>query len=164
MMGNLLLLNIGGVDLDHLEVARMYLFGPVKFLDFLMLLMALDILTGIFKAIKQGTLWSRKGLFGYARKVLIFGVIILANIFDQILMLNGALTTATIAFYLYNEGLSILENVIQIGIPVPRTLADKFKVAQESEKASFGTEVKEELAGSKVDEELQNVKKEERIQ
>lgn len=56
MMGNLFLLTVGGADLEHIEVARMYLFGPVKFLDFLMLLMALDILTGVFKAIKNGNL------------------------------------------------------------------------------------------------------------
>lgn len=151
---------IGGVDLEHLEVARMYLFGPVKFLDFLMLLMALDILTGIFKAIKNGNLWSRKSLFGYARKILIFGVIIVANIIDQILGLNGAITYATVIFYIANEVLSIIENLAQVGVLVPKELADKLKVMQPSETASLGNQFKEEMAGTKVDEELDKAKKE----
>ncbi|WP_420812456.1 phage holin family protein [Planococcus halotolerans] len=139
----------------------MYLFGPVKFLDFLMLLMALDILTGIFKAIKNGNLWSRKSLFGYARKILIFGVIIVANIIDQILGLNGAITYATVIFYIANEVLSIIENLAQVGVLVPKELADKLKVMQPSETASLGSQFKEELTGSKVEHELQEAKKEE---
>ncbi|PIB40862.1 holin, partial [Pseudomonas sp. 2588-5] len=89
----------------------MYLFGEVKFLDLLMLLMAVDIVTGVSKAIKNQNLWSRKSLFGYARKLLIFGVIIVANVIDQILGLNGAVTYATVLFYMASEGLSIVENM-----------------------------------------------------
>ena len=46
---------MGGMDLDYLEGAHLYLFGGVKFLHLLLLLMGLDILTGIFKAIKMVT-------------------------------------------------------------------------------------------------------------
>ena len=52
---------MGGFDLEHLEVVKMYLFGEVKFLHLLGLLMAIDIITGVFKAIKNGNLWSRLG-------------------------------------------------------------------------------------------------------
>lgn len=160
-MGAINLLTVGGVNLEHLEVARMYLFGPVKFLDFLMVLMALDILTGISKAIKNGNLWSRKSLFGYARKILIFGVIIVANIIDQILGLNGAITYATVIFYIFNEILSIIENLAQVGILVPKELSEKLKVMQPSENASLGNQFKEELTGSKVEDELKAAQKEE---
>lgn len=163
-MDNLLLLNLGGADLEHLEVARMYLFGPVKFLDFLMMLMAFDILTGIFKAIKNGNLWSRKSLFGYARKILIFGVIIVANIIDQILGLNGAITYATVIFYIANEVLSIIENLAEVGVLVPKEIAEKLKVMQPSENASIGSQFKEELTGSKVDDELREAKKNEGVE
>ncbi|MFF2797072.1 phage holin family protein [Lysinibacillus xylanilyticus] len=74
-----------------MEVAHLYLFGGVKFVELLLMLMALDILTGIFKAVKNENLWSRKPLFGYTRKLLIFIVIITANIIDQVLSLNGTL-------------------------------------------------------------------------
>jgi toxin secretion/phage lysis holin len=86
----------GAFNLEHLEVVRFYLFGDVKFLHLLALLMVVDIITGIAKAIKNGNLWSRKSLFGYARKLLIFGAIILANVIDQILSMNGAITYATV--------------------------------------------------------------------
>lgn len=118
---------IEGVNLEHLEAARFFLFGDVKFLHLLILLMGLDIVTGIFKAIKNENLWSRKSLFGYARKILILVVIILANVVDQILDLQGAVTYATVLFYIANEGLSILENMAQLGVLIPDSLADKLK-------------------------------------
>jgi len=141
-----------GVSLQYLEVARLYLFGDVKFLHLLLLLSGLDILTGLVKAWKNKNLWTRKSLFGYARKLMILVVIILANVIDQILNLNGAVTYATVLFYIANEGLSILENLAEIGVLVPANLAEKLKVI-ESEK-SFAEEVQNELTGQNVDEEL----------
>lgn len=123
---------IGDVNLEHLEAARFFLFGDVKFLHLLLLLMALDIVTGIFKAIKNDNLWSRKSLFGYARKVLVLIVIIVANVVDQILGLGGAVTYATVLFYIVNEGLSIFENVAQVGGIVPDNLAKKLKSIDDS--------------------------------
>lgn len=145
------LLNVGGVDLEHLEVARLYLFGQVKFLDLLIVLMVIDIITGIFKAAKNNNLWSRKSLFGYARKILIFLVIITANVIDQILNLGGVLTFITVSFYLYNEGLSILENLAEVGVPVPAGLAEKLKVMnEENEKRLPAAVAVEELTGVEV--------------
>src|SRR5690625_1475016 len=118
---------IGGVDLEHLEAAKFFLFGDVKFLHLLLLLMLLDIITGVAKAIKNENLWSRKSLFGYARKVLILVVIILANVIDQILGLQGAVAYATVLFYIANEGLSILENLAQLGVLVPANIDEKLK-------------------------------------
>jgi len=144
---------MGDVNLGQLEIVHMYLFGGVKFLHLLLLLMALDILTGVFKAFKNKNLWSRKSLFGYARKMLVLVMIILANVVDQVLNLDGVLTFATVLFYLANEGLSIIENMAQLGVLVPAGLADKLKHI-ESDSQSFGDEVREELTGSKVDKEL----------
>lgn len=44
---------MGAVNLEHLEAACLYLFGDVKILHLLLLLMALDIVTGVFKARKN---------------------------------------------------------------------------------------------------------------
>lgn len=76
---------MGGFGLGQLEIVHMYLFGGVKFLHFLLILMVLDIITGIVKAYKNENLWSRKSLFGYARKILVLIMVITANIIDQIL-------------------------------------------------------------------------------
>lgn len=154
---SLSILTLGGVSLEQLEIVHMYLFGGVKFLHLLLLLMALDIITGIFKAAKNHNLWSRKSLFGYARKLLVLIVIIVANIMDQILNLQGALVFSTVLFYIANEVLSIIENMAELDVLVPANLAEKLKVI-ESDKSTFSQEVKEELIGTKVDEELDEKK------
>ena len=153
---------MGGFNLGQLEVVHMYLFGGVKFLHLLLLLMLLDIITGIFKAAKNGNLWSRKSLFGYARKLLVLVMIILANVIDQILNLGGTLTFATTLFYIANEGLSIVENMAELGVIVPVGLAQKLKVI-ESGNQSFSEEIREELIGSKVDRQLVEAKIDNRI-
>jgi toxin secretion/phage lysis holin len=154
----------GFINLEHLDVVRFYLFGDVKFLHLLLVLMALDIVTGVFKAIKNHNLWSRKSLFGYTRKMLVLVVIVLANVMDQILGMNGAITYATVLFYIANEGLSILENCAELGVLVPANLAEKLKVV-ESKKVEAETlkkVINEELTGSKVDAQLEAAKKSEK--
>lgn len=141
---------IGAVNLEHLEAARFFLFGDVKFLHLLLLLMALDIVTGIFKAIKHNNLWSRKSLFGYARKVLVLIVIIVANVVDQILGLGGAVTYATVLFYIVNEGLSIFENVAQVGGIVPDSLAKKLKSIDNSGE-TLPEEIRKEFSSNEED-------------
>lgn len=145
-----------GINLNYLEVAHLYLFGGVKFLHLLLILMGLDIVTGIFKAFKNGNLWSRKSLFGYSRKLLVLIVIITANIIDQVLSLGGTLTLATVLFYIANEALSITENMAELEVLVPQTLAQKLKVIEESkhEQPTVATEILEELGGKEVDKEL----------
>ncbi|MFY0742171.1 phage holin family protein [Solibacillus silvestris] len=144
--------------MEYLEVAHLHLFGGVKFLHLLLLLMGLDIITGIFKALKNGNLWSRKSLFGYARKILVLIVIIVANIIDQVLSLGGTLTFATVLFYIANEALSITENMAELEVLVPQNLAEKLKVieATKHEKESLATEVLDELAGKNVDKTLKD--------
>ncbi|WP_370456089.1 holin family protein [Sporosarcina sp. ANT_H38] len=148
--------------MDQLDIVHMYLFGGVKFLHFLLILMALDIITGIFKAYKNENLWSRKSLFGYARKLLVLVMIITANIIDQILGMSGAVTYATVLFYIVNEALSIMENMAELGVLVPAGLASKLKVI-ESSNQSFSEEIREELIGSKVDHQLNTAKIDNRI-
>lgn len=145
---------MGAVDLAHLDVVYMYLFGEVKFLHLLLLVMGLDITTGLIKAWKNGNLWSRKSLFGFARKLMILVVIILANVIDQVLGMGGAITYATVLFYIANEGLSILENLVEMNVKVPRQISEKLKVIEGNKKENLAEEVAEELVGTKVDQEL----------
>lgn len=149
---------MGVVDLAHLDVVYMYLFGEVKFLHLLLLAMGLDIVTGLIKAWKNGNLWSRKSLFGFARKLMILVVIILANIIDQVLGMGGAITYATVLFYIANEGLSILENLVEMNVKVPRQISEKLKVIEGNKKENLAEEVAEELVGTKVDQELEKAK------
>ncbi|GLO64763.1 phage holin family protein [Oceanobacillus kimchii] len=138
---------MGGFNLEYLDSAHMYLFGGVKFLHLLLLLMALDIITGLFKAWKNQNLWSRKSLFGYSRKVLVLVVIVLANVVDQILGLDGAVAYATVLFYIMNEGISIIENLAEVDVLVPPILAEKLK-SIESKGKPISKEIKEEFSSN----------------
>ena len=80
----------------------------------------IDYLTGIMCAISDHTLSSQVGFRGICRKVLIFLMVGIANIIDvQVLNTPGVLRTATVFFYLSNEGVSLLENAAHLGLPVP---------------------------------------------
>jgi toxin secretion/phage lysis holin len=118
------------LNFETLDLAKTYLFGNVKFLDLLVLLSVADIFTGVIKAWKEKRLRSREAWFGYVRKMLSFLVVIVANVIDQILGLNGVLTFGTVLFYIANEGLSIAENLAQIGVKIPKTITDRLQVIE----------------------------------
>ena len=83
----------------------------------------IDYLTGVLAAINAHRLSSSVGFRGIARKILIFTLIGLAQLLDvHILGTPGVLRTATIFFYLSNEGISILENASLLGLPIPNGL------------------------------------------
>jgi toxin secretion/phage lysis holin len=114
-----------------LEIIHAYLFGGVKFLDLLLLMMGVDIITGILKAIKLKKLRSRTSWFGYARKIGVLCLVIVAAVIDTILGFNGAVTLGTVLFYIAGEGLSIVENLAQIGVKVPAFIREKLQVIQD---------------------------------
>lgn len=114
--------------------------GDIKFLYFLSLLMILDIITGIARAIKFGNLLSHKSMFGFAKKILIFCIIILANIIDQILNLNGGLLIITILYYIANEGLSIVENCSAMDILIPKQIQEKLSIIKNEEENKHGND------------------------
>ncbi|KXZ17886.1 holin [Bacillus nakamurai] len=118
------------MNFESLQIARTYLFGEVKYLDLLLILSILDVITGIIKAWKMKQLRSRSAWFGYVRKMLSFMVVIVANIIDTITNLNGVLTFGTVLFYIANEGLSITENLAQIGVKIPAVITERLHVIE----------------------------------
>ena len=123
--------------------------GDFNLITILLLLMLIDVITGLVKAIKSHNLWSRKSLFGYARKILVFLIITVANLLDLMMNLNGTLVLATVTFYILNEVLSITENSAQLGLPLPQKLLDVIQVVQEQDKV---TEKVDEIIYSEDDE------------
>lgn len=120
------------VQIETFQILQEYFYSAdIKFLYFLMILMIVDIVTGFAKAIKNENLWSKRSFRGIAKKTLIFCIIILANIIDMILNLNGALITLTVLYYIANEGVSIVENCAEMGILVPEEIKNKLKVMNE---------------------------------
>lgn len=100
-----------------------FLGGFDGFLYALMVFVIIDYLTGVMVAILEKKLSSAVGFRGIFKKILIFCLVAIGHIIDTQVIQNGSvLRTAVIFFYLSNEGISILENVAMIGLPVPEQL------------------------------------------
>lgn len=102
-----------------------FLGGFDGFLYGLLIFVIIDYITGVMVAVVQKKLSSEIGFKGIFKKVLIFCLVGVAHIVDtQIIGDGSVLRTAVIFFYLSNEGISILENVSLIGLPVPEKLKE----------------------------------------
>jgi len=100
-----------------------FLGGMDGMLIALIVFMTLDYITGVMCAVVDKKLSSAVGFKGIAKKVLILMLVGVANIIDLYVVGNGsAIRGAVIAFYLSNEGVSLLENAAHIGLPIPEKL------------------------------------------
>lgn len=89
----------------------------------LLTFMTIDYITGIIVACRRHTLSSEIGFTGLAKKVFILLLVVVGNVLDAYVIGSGAVVrSAVIAFYLANEGLSILENAGNLGVPYPDKL------------------------------------------
>ena len=124
-----------------------FLGGTDGFLYALIAFVVVDYITGLMCAVQNKTLSSETGFKGICRKVVIFCLVGIANILDiHILGESGVLRTAVVFFYLSNEGISILENAVQLGLKVPKKLIDILEQLRDDEDA-------EEIEETKGDEE-----------
>ena len=100
----------------------------------LLAVMSIDYVTGLIcgamgksKKTENGYLESKAAWTGLMKKALILLVVLLANLLD-IAVSKGAgiqfeaVMGATCLWFIASEGLSILENVASIGVPVPQIL------------------------------------------
>lgn len=102
-----------------------FLGGFDGFLYALVAFVVMDYITGVMLAILERRLSSEVGAKGIFKKVLIFTLVAIGHIIDsQIIGDGSAVRTAVIFFYLSNEGISILENVSKIGLPIPEKMKE----------------------------------------
>ena len=91
----------------------------------LIVMMTLDYVSGVMCAIIDKKLSSAVGFKGICKKVFILMLVGVAHIIDlHVVGTGSALRGAVICFYMSNEGLSLLENVAHIGLPIPDKLRD----------------------------------------
>ena len=125
-----------------------FLGGVDGMLIALIVLMALDYISGVMCAIVDKKLSSAIGFKGICKKVLILMLVGVANILDVNVVGTGAvLRGAVICFYLSNEGLSLLENAAYLGLPVPEKLKEvlsQLHHRDEKESTPEDTDTKEE--------------------
>lgn len=87
-------------------------------LKVLVVMMALDYLSGVIVGIKDRRVNSKTGFIGIGKKLMIGVIVGLCAMVDRYI---GAelFMKVSICFYIANEGISILENAVKIGVPVP---------------------------------------------
>ena len=91
----------------------------------LVVFITIDYVTGIMCAVVDKKLSCEVGFKGIFKKVLILMLVGIANVIDvHVVGTGSALRGATVCFYLSNEGLSILENTVHLGLPVPEKLKE----------------------------------------
>ncbi|MDA2623259.1 phage holin family protein [Bacillus cereus] len=97
-------------------------------LKVLIIMAAIDYLTGVCAAGYNGELKSKVGFKGIAKKVVLFLLVGVATQLDTALGSNSAIREATIFFFIGNELLSLLENAGRMGIPLPQALTNAIEI------------------------------------
>jgi toxin secretion/phage lysis holin len=107
----------------------------------LVILMGVDILTGMLAALREGKLSSRSGWIGVTvRKATTLLIVSAATCAEP--MLGGIDAGTYVAgFYCACEGLSVLENAGRSGVPVPKFLREGLtQLRDQTSNASKGTQ------------------------
>ena len=113
---------LGGID--HLLVA-------------LAVFMAVDLVSGIFAGTKETGANSNRAFRGLIKKGAMLAMVVIAHQLDIVAGTADAqfLRNAMIMFLIAVEGISILENMERLGVPIPSFLRKHFEMMRkESEK------------------------------
>lgn len=93
-------------------------------MEVLLIFMVVDYLTGLSAAFIQNNVYldSRKGFKGIVKKIVILCLVVLAHQIDILIGQNTLTRNVVLFFFIGNEGLSILENASNCGLPIPNKL------------------------------------------
>lgn len=106
-VGTILTFLLGGMDLT---------------VQFLLIAMVADFVTGVIRSAILGKLSSQYGYKGILKKVGILILVCVAVLIDNLTLGNGILRTLVIYYFIANECLSIIENLGESGVPIPKKL------------------------------------------
>ena len=102
-----------------------YLLGGLDIaLKSLLIVIVIDYLTGIASAIYNKKLSSSVGFKGIIKKFCYLLIVALAVVIDNLTGQSGVIRTLVIYFLVSNDGLSIIENMAELGIKLPSKLID----------------------------------------
>ena len=105
----------------------------------LVVLACMDYVTGWAAAWVHGRLSSDAGRLGIAKKIGMFVVVSVGHILDQLGGLGEpVLRTVAIWWYLANEALSIVENLGEVGVPIPGRLRQALAVLRDRHDGEVG--------------------------
>ena len=110
----------------------------------LIAMMTLDYVTGLMTGMmgvssktEGGKLSSRAAFDGLMRKIMIFLVVILSVLVDLAVQYGAgvtfnAVTGATCLWFIASEGVNVLENAAELGVPIPGILRKALELLQDS--------------------------------
>ena len=112
-----------------------YLFGGWDAaIGILIVFMILDYVTGVVVAYQNKQLNSEIGFKGLIKKCMILIILIVAVMLDRLLNTGTwVFRTLVCYFYIANEGVSLLENVSNLGVKIPGKLKDALEQLNEKE-------------------------------
>ena len=103
-------------------------------LQCLLLAIVFDYISGMIKAYHTKTLSSKVGFQGILKKVGVLLIVMLGVLIDRVTGDTGAVRTLVIYYFVANEGLSVLENLGQAGVPIPDAIKKALKVLKKESK------------------------------
>jgi toxin secretion/phage lysis holin len=132
--------NIWKVIIAAVGTAATYLWGGWDAVfAALVVLACMDYVTGWAAAWVHGRLSSDVGRRGIAKKVGMFVVVAVCNILDQLGGLGDPiLRTVAIWGYISNEALSVVENLGEVGVPLPGRLRQALAVLRDRHDGEVG--------------------------
>ena len=108
----------------------------------LLIFIMFDIITGTLKAFNTNTVYSKINKQGITSHITIFLFCIFFTWVFYIFNVNEY-SEILLLFYIVSYGLSIIENLSLMGLPIPEWLKEKFKVLQdETNRGDKNNEIK----------------------
>lgn len=117
---------VNNIQIDNFS--SFFFTGSWTIIDILIILIGLDVISGVIKATRELTIKSSVANIGFAKKVGILMVVIVANLADIVFKADGMVVNGTVAFYIIGEAVSILENCSLIGVPLPELLTKRLGI------------------------------------
>jgi len=110
-------------------------------LQVLVIFVIFDYVTGVTAAFYEKKLNSEIGMWGIFKKIMLFIPVAIGYWLDTVAGVQ-VFRSLAIFFYIANEGLSVLENLGRIGIPIPPPLkAALEQMKQKAEDENDGTAI-----------------------
>ena len=105
--------------------ATVYLLGGFDIaIQSLLIVIVIDYLTGIGSAIYNNELSSKIGFQGIIKKFCYLLIVALSVVIDNLLGQSGLIRSLVIYFFVANDGLSIIENMAEMNVKLPKKLID----------------------------------------
>lgn len=96
-------------------------------LQSLLIVIVIDYITGVSSAIYNKKLSSKVGLKGIIKKFCYLCIVALSVVIDNLLGQSGMIRSLVIYFFVANDGLSIIENMADMNIKLPKKLIESLE-------------------------------------